>query len=104
MRGSDSVAATIPYRCYPDVPGLLRWGNHDDVSGLMWLTDVDPVKWTVVISDLDNWWNFDGGVVEFILGMLSGAIDCPLIPGGWVGLSIEEDVTPTKRPTWVRRG
>lgn len=69
----------------------------------MWLTDFSAVNWTVVISDLDRWWNFDGGVVEFIHGMLSGTIDCPLIPNGWVDVSIEEDMTPTRRPTWEPR-
>lgn len=99
-----SVAAAIPYRCYPDVPGLLRWGNHDEVTGLMWLTHFRSENWSVVISDLDRWWRFDGGMLEFIVGMLAGTVDCPIIPGGWVGFSVEEDVTPAKRPTWELRG
>ena len=33
-----------PFPFYPQVPGLLRWGNYDDCDGLMRLTVQDRAR------------------------------------------------------------
>lgn len=63
------------YPVYPDPGGLLAWGSNEGGDVFFWLTeDPDPDRWPVVMwarGPADTI-RFDGGMVEFLLSVLSG--------------------------------
>ncbi|MFB9835325.1 hypothetical protein [Actinoallomurus acaciae] len=69
-----------PYPFYPDPGGLFPWGATQNGDTLLWLTDLDPNRWTIVVTDGGTWWHFDGGIVDFLVGILSGTLQCPVLP------------------------
>lgn len=73
--GHEHPVEQVVYPVMPDPGGLLAWGATDDGDCFFWLTeDPDPDNWPVVlwsrrekISHL-----FEGGMVAFLLAVLSG--------------------------------
>lgn len=64
----------ISYPVFPDPGGLLEWGSSDDGDKFYWLTeDSDPNNWTIVELPRHESviYTFDGGMVEFLLAILS---------------------------------
>ena len=43
-----SFPKRFPYPYYPEVGGLLPWGNDQNGNDYFWLTDGPPTKWIVV--------------------------------------------------------
>jgi hypothetical protein len=87
-RGRRSESPAFPI--YPEPGGLLMWGNTINADHCMWLTDPDPEKWTIVIENSD-FWHFQGGLLEFLVGILDGSVRCPLLPDGFPSsLTVEE--------------
>ncbi|MES9542865.1 hypothetical protein [Actinomadura sp. NPDC000600] len=76
-RGHETRRPAIPV--YPEPGGLLMWGNTYNADHCMWLTDPDPEKWTIVIENA-NFWHFQGGLLDFLVGILDGSVRCPLLP------------------------
>ncbi|MFD0555661.1 hypothetical protein FB566_0870 [Stackebrandtia endophytica] len=68
----------LPY--YPEPGGLLTWGFTNNGDWCMWLTDPDPAKWTIVISDAVEFWQFDGGFLDFLVGICNGSLRCSVLP------------------------
>ena len=88
------------YPVQPDPGGLLAWGeNPVDGDIFFWLTeDPDPDRWPVVMwaRGPATTIRFDGGMVEFLLSVLSGAH--PEIT--WLA---DRDLTWVMRNDWLRR-
>jgi hypothetical protein len=70
----------LPYEVHPDAPGLLPWGATLNGDYCLWLTDGEPDNWSVVVTDLAFCWKFDGGLFEFLFGVLSRKVRCPIFP------------------------
>jgi hypothetical protein len=69
-----------PYRYYPELGGLFPWGATQNGDTLLWLTEADPERWTIVVTDGGSWWHFAGNLTEFLVGVLSGRVNCPILP------------------------
>lgn len=70
----------IPYDFFPVPGGLIIVGLTDNGDMIFWKTG--PGKWTIVANEArgPDWFSFDGGIVEFLEGLLSGDVDCTLFP------------------------
>ncbi|MET8102283.1 hypothetical protein ABZV29_38550 [Streptomyces sp. NPDC005236] len=62
-----------PHAVYPARHGLLRWETSEQEIDFVWQTGAaDPDDWRVLAQhDFGNWGQFDCGVPEFILRMLT---------------------------------
>ncbi|MGH4028133.1 SMI1/KNR4 family protein [Actinomycetota bacterium Odt1-20B] len=74
------------YAPFPEENGLLGWGSSLSGDQFYWQvgsTD-DPGAWRVVVSGRnDDWWTFEGGVVEFLVAALGRNIDLPGLPSSF---------------------
>jgi hypothetical protein len=77
---SGNEVEAAPYSYYPEPGGLFPWGATQNGDTLLWLTEADPEKWTIVVTDGGSWWHFDGGLTEFLVGILGGRVNCPILP------------------------
>jgi hypothetical protein len=68
--GSGSEVRAEPYPVYPEPNGLFPWGATDNGDTLLWLTDADPDRWTIVVTDNGTWWHFDCGLIDYLAGVL----------------------------------
>ncbi|MFC0864228.1 hypothetical protein ACFHYQ_18190 [Sphaerimonospora cavernae] len=75
---------------YPEVGGLYLWGSTNNGDYCLWLTDQDPGNWIVYITRGDIWWNFPGPLLDFLVGLLSGTVRCPLFPNGGLSRTFKE--------------
>ncbi|MEV6986879.1 SMI1/KNR4 family protein [Sphaerisporangium sp. NPDC051017] len=87
--GNESEAPPFPF--YPQPGGLYFWGSTDNGDFLLWLTDPDPQKWTIVVTDGTFWWHFQGSLLDFLVGILTHKVRCPVFPDDFPdGVGIEE--------------
>lgn len=68
-----------PYPIYPEPEGVLQWGMTENGDRCLWLMRGLPDEWTVVI-ERGMRWHFDGGLVDFLVGVLTRQARCPLFP------------------------
>lgn len=76
------IPGSIPYPIYPDVGGVLPWGDLSDGSMLFWLTrGVDQNSWPVVYCDGDfsNWTESDQGMIEVLIDLVTDHPDPPFL-------------------------
>ncbi|GLW56042.1 hypothetical protein [Kitasatospora phosalacinea] len=65
-----------PLRAFPAPGGLLRWGTTDWGDFLLWSTHGSPADWTVTVATRGGgWWHYEGGVVQFLMGLVDGSIE-----------------------------
>ncbi|MET9628993.1 hypothetical protein ABZX92_16155 [Lentzea sp. NPDC006480] len=69
----------FPHPLFPEPGGLLSWGCTDNADELLWLTVGEPDEWPVVVTDRDDWYTHDGGMLSFLGGMLRGEVRCPVL-------------------------
>jgi hypothetical protein len=72
-----------PLLVFPEPDGLLAWGKVPTGLSMTWKTSGSPDTWPVVISDdtsleVDTW-TFDGTTTEFLLEVLSNAVQVPYL-------------------------
>jgi hypothetical protein len=67
-------------RPYPPSDNLLRWGANEGADNFYWrCTDGDPNRWTVaVLTRSQTWYDYDLGMVDFLVHLVSGHITPPL--------------------------
>ncbi|MBV1938361.1 SMI1/KNR4 family protein [Streptomyces sp. BV286] len=74
----------IPY----EVDELLPVGKTDNGDIVYWVTRPEdaPDSWTIVANGARNlkWPHFDGGIVEFLVAVLSGAHRVDVFPGDFI--------------------
>jgi hypothetical protein len=70
----------IPYNFFPNEGGLLIVAQTDNGDMVFWNTGA--AKWGIVVNESrgPDYFSFDGGIVEFITGLLTGEIDCYIFP------------------------
>jgi hypothetical protein len=81
--GSGGEIEASPYPIYPEPGGLFPWGATQNGDTLLWLTDPDPNRWTIVVTDGGTWCHFDGGIIDFLVGILSRTVRCPILPASF---------------------
>ncbi|MEV0975052.1 SMI1/KNR4 family protein [Microtetraspora glauca] len=86
-------AEVNPFPVYPNPGGLYPWGVTDNGDTCLWLTDQDPEKWTVVITDGADWWQFKGSFSDFLVGLLKGLAVCPIFPRRFPGSAHIEEIS-----------
>lgn len=86
---SSVPPAGVEYRVdrgavFPPQDGLRAWGEDDVADEFFWrCADPDPDMWTVAVHtrnarDGQRWFDYPMGMVEFLVGLLSGTLDVPL--------------------------
>ncbi|WP_182872948.1 SMI1/KNR4 family protein [Microbispora sp. H10670] len=83
-----------PFPLYPEPEGLYPWGATDNGDYLLWLTTTDPSPWTVVVTDGATWWHFPGSLTDFLVGIMSRSVRCPLFPKDFPERTEVEEYTP----------
>lgn len=87
----ESGLESIPYQ----TDELLAVGKTDNGDMIYWVTkpEGEPDSWTVVANGARNtkWPHFDGGIVAFLLAVLSGAVRLDVFPRDF----------PSARPTFT---
>ncbi|MEU0485851.1 hypothetical protein ABZ260_42625 [Streptosporangium sp. NPDC006013] len=83
-----------PFPLYPELGGVYPWGSTDNGDYLLWLTGPDPEKWTIVITDGWMWWHYPGSLMDFLVGIMSRKVLCPLFPDDFPDGTDIEEYTP----------
>ncbi|GAA2858583.1 hypothetical protein GCM10010517_17040 [Streptosporangium fragile] len=83
-----------PFPIYPEPGGVYPWGSTDNGDYLLWLTDPDPGRWTIVITNGATWWHFQGSLLDFIVGVMSREVRCPLFPDDFPDGTDIQEYTP----------
>jgi hypothetical protein len=65
-----------PYVAFPEPGGLLPWGESNEGDFFCWKTgDSDPDRWPVVLGSRSfAWYEYHGGMLEYIVGLLRGDV------------------------------
>jgi hypothetical protein len=71
------------YAYYPEPGGLYPWGASDNGDYCFWKTHPNPDKWIIVITDVESWWSYSGSFTDFMVGVLSGNLYCPIFAEGF---------------------
>lgn len=81
-----------PFPLYPDNGGLFPWGSTENGDICFWSPSSNPREWSVVVTNGGGlWWRYDGGMLDFLVGVLTDSIACPLFPRRFPGsLRMEE--------------
>ncbi|GAB2868979.1 hypothetical protein GCM10027074_40790 [Streptomyces deserti] len=85
LRDLWEVDESHGYAPYPEPEGLLEWGSSPSGDQFYWRTKGSgPDSWTVVVSGRnDDWWEFPGGIVEFLVAVVSRTIPLPGLPAAF---------------------
>ncbi|MFA1551735.1 hypothetical protein [Actinomadura chokoriensis] len=77
------ILGLVPFPLYPAEGGLFPWGVTDNSDHLFWRTQGPPDRWTVVVAEhsyaKDSWWEFNGSMTDFIVGIMTREITCPVL-------------------------
>ncbi len=77
--------AVIPYRVYPDRPGLLLCGSEVNGGMIFWLTEGEPDQWPLVLMTCDfQFERRDESLTSFLAQVFSGRTGCVLWDLRWV--------------------
>lgn len=97
----ESLQKKVPYR----IDHLLAVGKTDNGDTIYWVTEPEAAsdEWTVTANGARNtkWPHFDGGVVEFLVAVLSGTTRMDVFPGDFP--SARPAFAPEPDPETVRR-
>ncbi|OLE27191.1 MAG: hypothetical protein AUG49_06015 [Catenulispora sp. 13_1_20CM_3_70_7] len=79
-QGQPMDSGILRSRPSPSTSAVLMWGGSDVGESYYWLCDdTDPDRWTIVVdSGSGTRTDFDMGVVEFLVRMLSGLLGASL--------------------------
>jgi len=81
LDGTEDGRPVPPYPFYPEPGGLLPWGATENGDVCLWLTDSEnPDEWPIIVTDGLDYWRYNGNILSFVGGLLSGAVVCPVFP------------------------
>ncbi|MFJ1730899.1 hypothetical protein [Streptomyces sp. NPDC088254] len=65
------------YVAYPDSGGLIPWSESLSGDVFYWhVTSENPDDWSVVVNSRNlEWWEFSGGALAFLVGLIDGSIE-----------------------------
>lgn len=97
----EGLQARVPY----DIDHLLAAGKTDNGDTIYWVTEPEdaPNEWTITANGARNtkWPRFDGGIVEFLVAVLSGSTRMDVFPSGFP--SARPAFAPEPDPDTARR-
>ncbi|MFB8778062.1 hypothetical protein [Streptomyces broussonetiae] len=76
----ETLPTRMSYTLEPRGGGLIMWAANEDGDLCFWIVEgEDPDLWRVGIysRNLNNWSEYSCGFVEFLVGVLSGAVESP---------------------------
>ncbi len=67
----------VPYRVYPERPGILPWGGDENGNYYYWLTDGIPDSWQVISDEVrgDGFQEHSRCMTDFLYEVLTGNIE-----------------------------
>jgi SUKH superfamily protein len=67
----------VPYKIFPDGPGLLPWGSDDNGNYYYWLTEGPADSWQVVSNESrgEGFREYGRCMTDFLCGILTGEIE-----------------------------
>ncbi|MER6559571.1 SMI1/KNR4 family protein [Streptomyces sp. NPDC001027] len=76
------------YVAHPDPGGLIPWSESLSGDVFYWrVTGSDPDSWPVVVNSRNlEWWEFDGGALAFLVGIVDGSIERRGLPSDVPGV------------------
>ncbi|OJY56370.1 SMI1/KNR4 family protein [Thiobacillus sp. 0-1251] len=79
---SENFGEALPYPLFPNQNGLLPFGTTDNGDVLFWQMANNPTDWKVIInaSREPKWEQYDVGIVDFLVGLLTRKIICEVFP------------------------
>ncbi|WP_107092071.1 MULTISPECIES: SMI1/KNR4 family protein [unclassified Streptomyces] len=65
------------YAPHPAENGLLPWGTSLSGDTFFWkVTADDGDRWPVVVGGRNgDWWEFEGGLIAFLVGLIDGTVE-----------------------------
>ena len=71
------------YVAHPDPGGLIPWSESLSGDVFYWrVTGGSPDDWPVVVNSRNlEWWEFSGGALAFLVGIIDGSIERRGLPG-----------------------
>ncbi|RPE41488.1 hypothetical protein EDD90_4574 [Streptomyces sp. Ag109_O5-1] len=100
---SESLRERVPY----DIDHLLAAGKTDNGDTIYWFIEPEdaPNQWTVTANGARNtkWPHFEGGIVDFLVAILSGAPRLDMLPSGFLSARPAFAPEPEPEPETVRR-
>ncbi|OKJ01859.1 hypothetical protein AMK18_10565 [Streptomyces sp. CB01249] len=71
------------YEAHPAPNGLIPWSESLSGDVFYWrVAGSDPDSWPVVVSGRnDDWWEFPGGAIAFLVGLIDGSAERRGLPG-----------------------
>lgn len=82
----ERFGLALPHRPYPEPNGLIPWAISDNGDVCFWRTsDESPDTWTVVVADgrMSDWYEYPGGMSQFLEAVLSRSVVCGVFPDDW---------------------
>ncbi|GLZ15021.1 hypothetical protein Acsp04_52560 [Actinomadura sp. NBRC 104425] len=78
---SGAKSEIPPYPLWPEAGGLFHWGATENGDFCLWLTSgPNAPDWPIVVTDGIEYWRYDGGFVNFLVGVLNRTVRCPIFP------------------------
>lgn len=73
----DSDPENWPYAPFPQVPGLIPWGNDSNGNTYYWLVKpkTKPDDWTVVLNDCETFEEYAGSMTDYLVAVFKGKVD-----------------------------
>lgn len=77
LRDLQGDEMTEGYVAYPMPGGLIPWSESLSGDVFYWrVSSVDPDMWPVVVNSRnDELWEFPGGAIAFLVGLIDGSLD-----------------------------
>ncbi|MGP4021732.1 hypothetical protein [Actinomadura sp. 3N407] len=88
-----------PYPIFPEAGGLFHWGGTENGDSCLWLTSgQNMADWPIVVTDGIDYWRYDEGLVNFLIGVMHRTVRCPLFPADFPS-SFRVDQFDARRPS-----
>ncbi|MER5635419.1 SMI1/KNR4 family protein [Kitasatospora sp. NPDC002227] len=73
----EDANLSVPMSTYPAPGGLLVWATSTQGDFFLWsTTGASPEEWVVTVASRSGaWWNYAGGVAQFMADLVSGELE-----------------------------
>ena len=84
---SVEFPSAFPMARFPEPGGFLPFAGTDNGDTVFWVTEGNPNAWTVAAMDARSpeVFSYEGGMVDFLIDVLSGCVQCPVFPSSFPG-------------------
>ncbi|WP_405907038.1 SMI1/KNR4 family protein [Streptomyces sp. NBC_00828] len=89
LRDIQEAGMAEEYVAHPEPGGLIPWSESLSGDVFYWrVFGADPDGWPVVVNSRnDEWWEFPGGAIAFLVGIMDGTIEMRGLPPRTPGLN-----------------